>query len=596
MHALVIAYLYRHPMLLSSPLASLFGISLADAKPLPHESDIDALDQDLLLEEVFHTVLILPSHRHPPHDLNELPQGVALAPQEEIQEQVILPLLEEPSPFSALVDREQLFQEALLAELQEPTPSPLFQALEEKASQAVSLHFDDPLPSFELPFKEPLVTLPYEDQISLNNPPESASQESSNTPLSLVGETPLAAGTRSLRPAVKELAPLTLHEKKPTLLIPKTPSPSADTRLVQAPQTELPLHQYKLPELSPTALWNEDFSTDVRVMPNPEGKGYLFAVTLTPNKDLSHHSLQQNFYFLLDRSSSSQRRRFPVFKRAALKALSSLQPQDTFNIFILDKTLTPFRPNNQIASLKNRRAAEEFLETQETSFLPSNGNVFATLQELLPSIPHDGQMHTAILLTDGNSDLHARKKKELLNRWIEKSQGKVTLYTAAVGKDNDLLALDLISTESGGKLLYSDTHASFPRKLAKLILDLKDPLATELDVSVRPYCPQSLIELYPLAYSLPPLYAHEPYVILGEISHLTSFDLIIEGRHNGEWIGIKKTISLEKAPPAESQLVKQWKKMRAGTCYAKFLEEGKVAYLKAAKEMLNESQREIAFE
>ena len=89
--------------------------------------------------------------------------------------------------------------------------------------------------------------------------------------------------------------------------------------------------------MATAAEWNDDFDTDVVFLPNPEGKGYIFSVSLTPNYDISSHSLKQNLYFVLDRSNSVEKHRFGVFKRAVLKALSSMQHGDTFNIFIIDK-------------------------------------------------------------------------------------------------------------------------------------------------------------------------------------------------------------------------------------------------------------------
>ena len=71
---------------------------------------------------------------------------------------------------------------------------------------------------------------------------------------------------------------------------------------------------------------------------------------------------------------------------------------------------------------------------------------------------------------------------------------------------------------------------------------------------------------------------------------------VIEGRHGNDWIGIKKKITFDKAKTAEPQLVKQWKKIQASVCYAKFLEEGKASHLKDAKEILNLAQKEIAFQ
>ena len=131
--------------------------------------------------------------------------------------------------------------------------------------------------------------------------------------------------------------------------------------------------------------------------------------------------------------------------------------------------------------MKNIQAAEEFLDKQEAGGLFAAGEIYNSLGKILDSVPENDEIHTAILLTDGKTSLSAERKQSVLKKWVEMNNGRLSLYTAAIGRDNDLLSLDLLSSVSGGKLLYSDTHASFPRKLAKLVLDLKDPVAKDSD-------------------------------------------------------------------------------------------------------------------
>ena len=354
-----------------------------------------------------------------------------------------------------MIDKNILNQEVILKEIQEKIPSPLFQALEEKAKGASHPHIEEQITSIELPFLEPIQGALYEEALTLNPASEEPLINYEEKPGLALPERGFPVQKRqdnSMGYLQENSTILAYEEKKPALLVPIPPELPASTHLTNKTAFTPHLEEYTFPKVPPSALWNEDFSVDVSVAPRTEGKGYLFAITLTPTKDLSAHRLKQNFYFLLDRSSSSQKRRFPVFKRATLKALASMQPEDTFNIFILDKSITSFRSENCAASLKNKRAAEDFLETQESSPLFQNGNVYSTLKQILPLIPDNDEMHTAILLSDGRNNLDTRKKQDVFNRWIDANQEKVTLYTAAVGKDDDLLSLDLLSTQSGGRL------------------------------------------------------------------------------------------------------------------------------------------------
>jgi hypothetical protein len=246
--------------------------------------------------------------------------------------------------------------------------------------------------------------------------------------------------------------------------------------------------------------------------------------------------------------------------------------------------------------MKNIQAAEEFLDKQEAGGLFSAGEIYQSLEKILPSIPENEEIHTAILLTDGKSSLSHQRKQNALKKWIEKNHGKLALYAAAVGRDNDLLSLDMLCSISGGKLLYSDTHASLPRKLAKLVLDLKDPIAKDLMVTAIPHNPHSRIEFYPASSHLPSLYSHQPFILVGQIDEPCAFDLVIQGRHLDEWIAIKKNISFVEGQKGNKALEMQWLAQHANVCYAKFLNEGKPNHLKDAKEILKKSRQEIAFE
>jgi hypothetical protein len=127
-------------------------------------------------------------------------------------------------------------------------------------------------------------------------------------------------------------------------------------------------------------------------------------------------------------------------------------------------------------------------------------------------------------------------------------------------------------------------------------MDLKDPVAKELTLTALPHHPGSHIELYPTNTPLAPLYAHQPYVILGQIDHPCSFDLVLQGRHRDQWIAIKKTVSFIDGRKGDVTLQNQWKSQQASACYSHFLKEGKAAHLQEAREILKHSRAEVAFE
>jgi hypothetical protein len=608
-HAAALAYFYFHPMILQSPLLSAFGMSAAQPKSLEiDEQEVAFLKKNHLLEEVFQQILVLSPHFQQPYDMVALPKGISLAPNEE-EAKVALALEDNLHIFKPLIEYKAAAGKAI-QDTEEWNIPALFNTPEMGSPIASQLQIDSEasipeIPSIAVPLTGDGV---YDELMAVSHFVLEASYET-DYPLNLSSQlVPLKSleisDDLSIKTNLKTFSAqirtkdLNLEEEqvRSALFTPKAPTTVLEKKEIQIANSFFELEQYDFPSLALVPEWNDDFDIDVTFLPNPEGKGYIFSLSLKPNCDLGSHGLKQNLYFVLDRSGSVQKPRFAVFKRAILKALSSMQQGDTFNILLIDKKITLFSPNNTVATWKNIQAAEEFLDKQEGGGLFTSSDIYTTIDQILLGISEGEEIHTAILLTDGKTSMNAKRKQTMLKRWVEKNNGKLSLYACAVGRDNDLLFLDMLCAVSGGKLLYSDTHASFPRKLAKLVMDLKDPVAKDLTIAAIAHNPSSHIAFYPANSHYPLLYGHQPYVLFGQIDDPCSFDLIIQGRHRDEWIAIKKSVSFIDGRKGDLALEKQWSAQHANICYSKFLKEGKNAHLKEAKEILKKSRSEVAFD
>ncbi len=609
-HVATVTFFYFNPLILQGSFKSLFGMTAAT----PTLLDVDEENSELLkkknqmLEEVFEQIIVLSPHFQQPYDLIELPKGIALAPNQEetmpiLPQDTTLPDLTSPRRDFALVAANEFQDQA------ENNIPALFSSDEMGMPVASQLQIDPKPAVSEIPAVAiPLGQGKYEDLIAISDYSLHATFEtdySLNLSPQLVSPSSLKIGEdlelkADMAPQAAQITTKDLkleNEKmRSTLFIPKAAQASPEAKEVKVASSLSDLEQYDFPEMAMAAEWNNDFDVDVIFLPNPEGEGYIFSLSVQPSYDFSSHSLRQNLYFIIDRSHSVQKHRFAVFKRAVLKALASMQQGDTFNIIIMDKKLVTFSPKSHPVTMKNIQAAEEFLDKEEAGGLFATGEIYTSLEKVLSIVPENEEIHTAILLTDGKSSLNSERKQKALKKWVEKNNGKLALYTAAVGRDNDLVGLDMLSSISGGKLLYSDTHASFPRKLAKLILDLKDPIAKDLMITAIPHNPHSHIEFYAAGSHLPALYSHHPYLLIGQIDDPCVFDLVIQGRHRDQWVAIKKNVSFIEGQKGSQALESDWSAQHANRYYAKFLQEGKAAHLKEAKEILKKSRREIAFE
>jgi len=305
--------------------------------------------------------------------------------------------------------------------------------------------------------------------------------------------------------------------------------------------------------------------------------------------------MRQNYYFLIDRSNSIAKHRFGVFKKAVVKALEHLEEGNTFNIFIFDRKIKSFHEKNLPITKSNIRDAEAFLEKESAGGLFAAGDLFTALNKAFPETIADDEAHTVLLLSDGETILKSKKQHQAIKSWMAKSGGKIDLYTAAVGADNNLPLLDLMSTLNKGKLLHSATNSAFPRKFAKSALDLQNPLIKELEVTVIRSDKESQVTLYPRQVRLPTLY-QRPYTIIGTIDQLSPFTLLILGKHQGEEIMIEKQISFDDAKIGDRALEKKWAIEQAHLQYELFLKEGNATYLNEAKELLKSQHISLASE
>ncbi len=329
--------------------------------------------------------------------------------------------------------------------------------------------------------------------------------------------------------------------------------------------------------------WEENVDIEVSFLPNTEEKKYVVSFTVKPEFSAGFNTLKQTFYFVIDRSSSIEQSRFNNFKRAVQRALSGLREGDSFNIIIVDKKLSKLSEKPLAVSMKNIQKASEYLDQTQYKAYFASGELFAAFDKLFPtSLPSD-QLHTIILLSDGQSILKPSKQQNMLTKCREKN---LSVYTAAAGQGNQLVNLDLLSVCTGGKLLYSDTHTAFPRKLVKLVKDLHDPIIKDITVEISPHDHQNDIVIHHPSISHSALYTNQPYTIIGTLSELTNVTVYLQGRNGERWYNIKKTISFKDAQKGGRSLEKLWATQEAHLCYHRFLKDGKTTNLKEAQKIL----------
>ncbi len=556
--------------------------SAFNVEKLPLQPDQElAIAKTRNLDEIFNQILFVSPHLQTPYDQSPL-----------AYEGLNLPTAEEGAAFTLPVSAS--FPNQLEKEEKNTLRSSPILTLE---SMEIDAHLIAPeeTPLQTIPWIEQEKTLSAELVQGWNFPVETPAEDPA-VPSAIAGtparasvpagakaytEIPAAATPSALTSATPQLASLTSSVNTPLI----TPQPM--DLLPAAWRASLPaLQEYALPEEATRQELSAGIDLAVLTAPHPDGKGYLFSLTLLPHFDMQKEKVKQNFYFFIDRSNSIEKHRFTVFKKAALRAISTLQEGDTFNIYLFDNKVTRLSEKNLPFSRKNVRIADAFLDKQESGGLFAAADVYQELSNLLPNQLAEDELHNAFLISDGNTLLTPNKQQMALKNLIQKNGGKISLYTATAGQDNNLALLDLVSAFNGGKMIYSETHTAFPRKLANQVYHMRQPIASHLRFGALSADSDAKIAFYTPSSHLPPLYSNEPYTILGRIENLQDFTLYIQAKHKNQRITLRKEVSFAHAKPSPSALENKWTCQEAREHYDRFLKSGKISELKQAKKIL----------
>ena len=146
--------------------------------------------------------------------------------------------------------------------------------------------------------------------------------------------------------------------------------------------------------------------------------------------------------------------------------------------------------------------------------------------------------------------------------------------------------LDLMSTFNNGELVYSKTHAAFPRKLAVLIKHIGSFLAKDIHIQVASQHFDTGIEFYPNAQALPSLYSDKPYMVYGSTNDLKDFDLMLQGFTGEQWINITQHISFKNAEKATHAMKRNVALQQAYICYDYYLQKEDSFFLAEAERFL----------
>ena len=208
----------------------------------------------------------------------------------------------------------------------------------------------------------------------------------------------------------------------------------------------------------------ENFTLEVEYAPIQDEHGYFFCIKLLPKSGVVFKRIRQNLFFLIDRSHSIASDRFDATKRAVLQALPLLSQEDTFNILVFDTKIVRMSEVNLPFNRSSLEQAEIFLSSQKYGGIFASTDLYSSLGDIVPDAVAGTEVNTAILLSDGDTYLRKDNQRETIGKWTKHNSGKVSLFSVAAGKGNNLPLLDVLSSLNKGAL-HSRRNIAVLKKL-----------------------------------------------------------------------------------------------------------------------------------
>ncbi len=395
------------------------------------------------------------------------------------------------------------------------------------------------------------------------------------------------ANRSSSAPTIAPLSHIPFPNIVETIGIESSSTPAkAPTPIAFNPMPKIP----SLEELD-TCSYSEAFDTELMFIPH-EGK-YLFALTLLPKEDLKLPKIRQHFTFLIDRSNSIQQDRLSFTKSAVLKAIEELHPEDTYNIIAFDNKIEKFAPYPLPPTPENFEKASAFIENIHLGSFFSSGDASKPLFLTVPAMVQNDEIHTAVLLTDGEVFTKKETQRQILNDWTAYSRGKVSLFPVGMESDPQLNLLDVAAVFNQGKATSSTSKRGIKRKLLKLMKSIGTPVAKSMNCKAISRSKENQITLFPINGIAPHLYLDQPYVIIGETESLEDFIIFVQGRLKDKWLNIRKTVSFLNAKKAPKSLESEWAQNQVLFLYDRYLKDHNAKHLAEAKTLLEPYNLEV---
>ena len=278
---------------------------------------------------------------------------------------------------------------------------------------------------------------------------------------------------------------------------------------------------YKVDLKGTSALSNRDFVLSWQIKPfskpmvsilreDIKGESYGFMMIMPPQIPLDTvKRTPRELIWVLDVSGSMQGESIEQARSAMLKALSALNPEDSFNIICFNTRAWKLFPHSRIGTEDNLNLAREKILNLEAN---GGTDMRPALSLALNQRKHSEQLRQVIFVTDGA----VSNEEELLN-FIQTELNNTRLFTIGIGSAPNSYFMRQAALAGRGSFTYISQPSEVSLKIDQLLRKIKSPALTDLGFDINN--PMASV----LPTTLPDVYRGEPVYVSFKAEHFPSY-------------------------------------------------------------------------
>ena len=247
-----------------------------------------------------------------------------------------------------------------------------------------------------------------------------------------------------------------------------------------------------------------------------------FRIGIQPRTDKPVPVVAKDIIWVQDVSASMTEERLSFCRKALLSAMSSMNPQDRFNVIGFRDTFESCFPGWTKVTPENTKTAMNFISSMRAF---GQTDVFGSLRSLLKYERDPMRPMIAFVVTDGKPTIGLTGSSKIIGSFSDLNSGLMSVYMYGTHKKANNYLLDMLTYCNRGKSVILDgSRWEIPKSMSSIYSAVRNPVLGDISVTFNN---ASNSEVYPRKTSN--LYKDQQLELIGVCPDGTE-DLILQVR------------------------------------------------------------------